>query len=101
MSTNVNKNVYTENENSEKLSNFYCPDCDYFSVRISDYKKHLLTKKHKKNVSTNVNKCQQNVNKTGIKSESFFKKSNGKNKIPTKKDLGKNESFFKIEKTLK
>ena len=63
MSTNVNKNVYTKNENFEKLSNFYCPDCDYFSVRISDYKKHLLTKKHKKTcqqMSTNVNKMSTN-----------------------------------------
>tara|TARA_B100001093_G_scaffold223226_1_gene213898 strand:- start:7116 stop:8297 length:1182 start_codon:yes stop_codon:yes gene_type:complete len=98
MSTNVNKNAYTENEKSEKLSNFYCPDCDYYSVRISDYKKHLLTKKHKKNVSANVNKCKQNVNKMGKKSESFLKKSIGKNKIPTEQHLGKNECILKSKK---
>ena len=95
MSTNVNKNVYTENE---KVANYYCADCDYFTVRRSNFEKHILTKKHIKKVSTNVNKCQQNVNKSQKSSATFFKKSNGKNKIPTEKDLGKNESFLKSKK---
>ena len=27
--------------------NYCCPDCDYNTTKISDYKKHLLTIKHK------------------------------------------------------
>ena len=52
MSSNVNKLAYTENE---KVATYYCSDCDYYSIRISDYKKHLLTKSTKKC----VNKCKQ------------------------------------------
>ena len=70
MSTNVNKNVYTENK---KVANYYCADCDYFTVRRSNFEKHILTKKHIKKVSTNVNKCQQNVNKIP---------KNGSKKVP-------------------
>ena len=37
-------------ENSPKLAkNFYCEDCDYKCCKVSDYEKHILTRKHKNN----------------------------------------------------
>ena len=95
MSTNVNKNAYTENE---KVATYYCSDCDYYTIRKSNFEKHLLTKKHIKKTSTNVNKCKQNVNKMEKSSATFLKKSSGKNKIPTEQHLGKNECILKSKK---
>ena len=37
-------------ENSPKLAKiFYCEDCDYKCCKVSDYEKHILTRKHKNN----------------------------------------------------
>lgn len=33
---------------------FYCEYCDYSSCKESDYNKHLLTTKHKKNYNNDV-----------------------------------------------
>jgi hypothetical protein len=42
--------------------NYCCPDCDYNTTKISDYKKHLLTIKHKnRDFETNANELKQKV----------------------------------------
>ena len=48
------------NEKVPKSSDkFYCSDCDYTTVRKSQYKRHLLTLKH--GILTNTNKKVQKV----------------------------------------
>lgn len=45
-------------KNSQKtLTNFYCPSCEYNSIRKSDFQKHLSTLKHKN--ANNANKNSQ------------------------------------------
>jgi len=54
------------NKNQPKISQkFYCEICDYSSSKVSNYKQHLESKKHK---------CNKNVTK--ISHENFSKKSN-------------------------
>ena len=52
------KNVEKKLKNSQNFSKnsqiYYCECCDYKSIRKSDYKKHLSSKKHKKNTLKSV-----------------------------------------------
>ena len=44
----------TNNKSSKKFENFYCKNCNYTTVRESQYSRHLSTRKHQ--ILTNTNK---------------------------------------------
>ena len=48
-------------KDSKKIYN--CKHCDYTTCDLSNWKKHLITKKHVSKCFQNVSKCFQNGNK--------------------------------------
>ena len=49
------------NENQKKTNTCYsCENCDYTTVRKSNYEEHLLTLKHKKSISSNLKSSNHN-----------------------------------------
>jgi len=54
MLKNVEKTLKNSQNFSKNSQFFYCECCDYKSSRKSDYKKHLSSKKHKKNTLKSV-----------------------------------------------
>ena len=49
---------------SKNSHEFYCADCDYYTSRKSDYKKHLKTRKHLEMASPNVTDLSPNSQET-------------------------------------
>ena len=43
------RGLMDDNIKPKEAKNFYCKNCDFTSCKISNYKKHLLSTKHKKN----------------------------------------------------
>ena len=70
----------------KKPTQFYCDVCDYKSSYSRDYKRHLLTKKHKNNeIAQNNNELGPNLPKNIKFQKVFWVFKNGQKKCPKSK----------------
>ena len=82
---NKHRNCKSHNKNQEKdfsisllketlqksLKKFCCENCDYYTCRLSQYERHLLTGKHKNNVKSTLNQQISTKNKEYTNIQNF------------------------------